>query len=109
MNMTNTHKVGSIVSVQFGNEFDSGGAHFSKAKITQIQQRFLPVYLVEELDDQNNPTGLVGMAVTSQKDTRNKPEGVDMNCTNARKVGDSFGQHVWTRESAILSLGFSAE
>ena len=109
MNTINDYKVGCVVSVKFGNEFDVGGAKFSNAKILQVQERLLTVYLVEEIDDQGVTTGVLGTAVISQKETWDNLEGVDMNCTNAREVGSSFGQHVWTRESAILSLGFSAE
>lgn len=95
--------VGQIVRVQFGNHKDTSGARLTKAKVLQVQERLLPVYLVEEIDHNNKPTGLVGVATTTEMD------GVDLVCTNARLIGARTHGGEWTRERSLKSLGFEAE
>ena len=93
--------VGQIVRVQFGNACDVGGARIARAKVTQTQERFLTVYLVEEINADNKPTGLVGVATIT-----NKNKDVDLVCTNARIIGASTHGGEWTRERSLKSLGF---
>ena len=94
--------INQVVNVQFGNEWDTRGFHFGRAKVTQIQERMFTVYLVEEIDADNKPTGLVGLATPTEKD------GVDLVCTNARMIGAKTHGGEWTRERSLKCLGFEA-